>query len=74
MNKAVYTMDTLPEIMTAQHIATYMGISRARVYELLKLRPVAGGIPCINIGATKRVCKDDFVEWLDSKRKEKMTG
>ncbi len=30
--------DELPDILTAQQIATYLGISRKKVYELLQLK------------------------------------
>ena len=49
--------DELPDILTAQQIATYLGISRKKVYELFQLKDEAGGIPCFSIGASKRVMK-----------------
>ncbi|MEH7392608.1 helix-turn-helix domain-containing protein [Bacillus sp. JJ1474] len=59
-----------PEIMTAAHISEYLHISRRRVYELFKLSPSNGGIPCIEIGATKRVKKESFNRWLNTREKE----
>lgn len=59
-----------PEIMTAAHIAEYLHISRRRVYELFKLSPSKGGIPCIEIGASKRVRKESFVDWLSKLEKK----
>lgn len=52
--------DELPEILTALDIATYLGISRRRVYELFQLKPEFGGIPNFEIGLSKRVEKKDF--------------
>jgi len=63
--------DELPEILTAQHIADYLGIARRRVYELLQLKPTAGGIPNFEIGLSKRVEKKDFLEWIDARKQEK---
>ena len=64
-------IDELPEIITAQHIATYLGISRRRVYELFQTVPKYGGIPNFDIGASKRVEKKDFVEWIEARKGEK---
>lgn len=60
--------DELPEIMTAQNIADYLGISRKTVYKLLEIAPAVGGIPRFNIGASKRVDKIDFKHWLDEQK------
>lgn len=64
-------MDILPEVLTAQHIATYLGISRRRVYELFQTNPKSGGIPNFDIGASKRVEKKDFIEWISARKNEK---
>ncbi|SHH86276.1 helix-turn-helix domain-containing protein [Desulfosporosinus lacus] len=63
--------DELPEILTAQHIADYLGISRRRVYELFQIKFTAGGIPNFEIGLSKRVEKKDFFEWIDAQKQEK---
>ncbi|PGR96903.1 DNA-binding protein [Priestia megaterium] len=59
---------TLPQMLTAQHIAKYLGISRRRVYELLQLSEEVGGIKCFQIGASKRVDKEDFFKWIEKKK------
>ena len=64
----------LPEILTAQHIATYLGISRRRVYELFQLKPNYGGIPSFDIGGSKRVEKKDFIKWIEARKGEKAQG
>ena len=58
----------LPQILTAQHIANYLGISRRRVYELLQMSEEAGGIKCFQIGISKRVDKDDFLSGLKKRK------
>lgn len=58
----------LPQILTAQHIANYLGISRRRVYELLQMSEEAGRIKCFQIGISKRVDKDDFFKWIEKKK------
>jgi hypothetical protein len=61
----------LPEILTAKIIAEYLAISKRRVYELFQLKPEVGGIKCFEIGKSKRVDKQDFLNWLDVRKKEK---
>jgi len=63
--------DQLPDILTAQNIADYLGISRRRVYELFQMAPEYGGIPNFDIGFSKRVRKEDFLRWIESKVQEK---
>lgn len=58
----------LPQILTAKHIAQYLGISRRRVYELLQMSEDAGGIRFFQIGLSKRVDKDDFFNWIEKKK------
>lgn len=58
-------MIDLPEVLTAKDISAYLKISRRRVYELFILHPEHGGIPNITIGASKRVRRDTFVQWLE---------
>ena len=58
----------LPEILTAKDIASYLGISRRRVYELLQMSEEAGGIRCFQIGISKRVDKEDFLQWIEQKK------
>ena len=68
------TLESMPEILTAQHIADYLKLSRRRVYELFKLKPAAGGIPNFDIGFSKRVDKHDFTEWIAARKAEKVAG
>jgi hypothetical protein len=63
-------LEEYPDILTAAHIAEYLLISRRRVYELFKLAPSHGGIPCMEIGISKRVMKHSFVAWLNAREKE----
>ncbi|TYR78455.1 helix-turn-helix domain-containing protein [Priestia megaterium] len=63
------TWDSLPDTLTAQHISEFLGISRRRVYELFQVSIAKGGIPNFKIGATKRVDKTDFKQWI-AQRKE----
>lgn len=69
--KKQYTAETLPDILTAQNIADYLIISRRRVYELFQLKPEFGGIPNFDIGMSKRVVKQDFLNWIESCKRKK---
>lgn len=61
----------MPDILTAQHISSYLNISRRRVYELFQIIPELGGIPNFEIGASKRVDKNDFVSWINRQKEQK---
>ena len=64
-------INELPEIITAQHISDYLGISRGKVYELFQINPASGGIPNFAIGMSKRVEKKDFLAWIEARKEEK---
>ena len=53
-------INELPEILTAQHISDYLGISRGKIYTLFQINPTSGGIPNFAIGKSKRVEKKDL--------------
>ncbi|MEC0266709.1 DNA-binding protein [Paenibacillus anseongense] len=63
-----YTKETLPDVLTASHIASYLGLSRRRVYELFQLKVEVGGIKNFEIGISKRVMKEDLFNWINSKK------
>lgn len=69
-NKKYTTWESLPEVVTATHIADYFGISRRRVYELFQLKEEFGGIPNFEVGNSKRVEKADLKRWIDQKKLE----
>ncbi len=62
--------DDLPDILTAQDIASYLHISRRRVYELFQMRESNGGIRSFSIGNSKRVDKQDFIRWIEKRKEE----
>ncbi|MDR7080186.1 excisionase family DNA binding protein [Neobacillus niacini] len=61
--KKYTTWESLPDNLTALQIASYLGISRRRVYELFQVKVENGGIPVFQLGASKRVKKDAFRKW-----------
>lgn len=71
MPKQRPTLETLPEILTAQNISDYLSICRRRVYELFQLHPTEGGIPNFDIGLSRRVDKQDFINWIQARKQEK---
>lgn len=66
----ILKFDELPDILSAQLIANYLGLSRSTVYSLLDVRPDSGGIPNFSIGNSRRVDKREFSVWLDQKKGE----
>lgn len=62
--KKYTTWESLPDTLTALHIAQFLGISRRRVYELFQTDLEHGGIPNFSIGTSKRVEKSDFKQWI----------
>ncbi|MDN9011070.1 helix-turn-helix domain-containing protein [Brevibacillus laterosporus] len=54
------TFEELPPILTAVHIAAYLGISKRRAYELMDLK----NFPLIRLGRSKRVNREGFIRWL----------
>lgn len=74
--RKVLTLDSMPEVITAQNIADYLGISRRRVYEFFQLKPEAGGIPNFEIGfnkrSSKRAEKADFIKWIEARKQAKV--
>lgn len=66
------TLDQLPDILAAQHIASYLGISRSTVYTLFQTSPEAGGIPNFDIGYSKRADKLEFIRWIETRKQQKI--
>jgi len=60
--------ERLPAMMTAADIAGYLKISRRRVYEFLLLDPEQGGIRHAQFGASKRVERADFFDWIEKRK------
>ncbi|MHA6253206.1 helix-turn-helix domain-containing protein [Oceanobacillus sp. CAU 1775] len=71
MSKNHQSWESLPDTLTALEISQFLKISRRRVYELFQLHVNAGGIPYYEIGASKRVDKRDFENWIERKKEEK---
>lgn len=63
--KMIYLAD-LPDILTPQHVADYLGISRRRVYEFCLLNPAVGGLPSYTIGKSRKIDKADLMLWKEA--------
>lgn len=74
--KKTYTSETLPDILTAEMISSYITLSRRRVYELFQMSEQAGGIKNFDIGGSKRVRKEDLFVWINTlvDKKSQRTG
>lgn len=67
-------LEDLKDVLTPQDIATYLGISRRRVYEYCQLAPECGGIKSYNIGASRKIDKADLLEWKDARKRDSLGG
>jgi excisionase family DNA binding protein len=72
--KQYTTWESLPDTLTAAHIAQFLGISRKTVYELFKLSVEHGGIPNFEIGTSKRVEKSDLEMWIADQKQKKSSN
>lgn len=63
------TFEEFPDILTAKHISNHLHLSKVRVYELFRLSVTAGGIKSFDIGRSKRVVKQDYLDWLSDRIK-----
>lgn len=61
-------MDMLPEILTAEQIARYLGIGYVKALSLIKY----GDLPSIKIGNTYRISKQLFKEWVNNPAKRRL--
>lgn len=71
MSIKIRNLDELPEILSAQLIADYLGISRSTIYTLFQIKPELGGIPNFEVGNSKRAYKKDLINWIESRKQEK---
>lgn len=53
-----------PVVMTAEHVATILGISKWSAYEVMETK----GFPLVRIGRLKRVQREAFFQWLQSQK------
>lgn len=67
MNK----LEDLPDVLTADMVATFLSLCKRRVYDLMDLKEEVGGIPCLKIGRSKRILKTDLIEWMKKAKEER---
>lgn len=74
INPFTKMFDGLPDILTAQHIADYLHVSRYTAYQYLKISPEYGGIKSFETGRSVRCMKSDFADWLIAQKEKKAHG
>lgn len=57
-------MNELPELMTVKELRDYLKCSNKNVYNLIK----TDGFPCLKVGGSYRICKNEFIEWVNNQR------
>lgn len=64
----------LPDMLTPQDVADYLRRSRRRVYDLLNISPLHGGIKNFPSGigpkSPRLIHKADFAEWIEARKRE----
>lgn len=55
------SIDTLPDVMTAEQVATYLQLRVSTVGEMAR----RGDLPSIKIGRHRRFRRGELGEWLD---------
>lgn len=63
MQSTFTSFDQLPIMMSAKTVATTLGISESKAYEIFRSK----GFPVIVLGRRKLVAKDKLIEWLNKK-------
>lgn len=66
--KNSFTLEELPENVTAAHIAGHLQITPRGAYNLMNLSKEAGGIPSFHIGKPIRAKKSDYVIWYNNRQ------
>lgn len=62
------SLDEMPDVITAKHIAGHAHITTQQAYVLMKTKKEAGGISSFRIGKPIRVYKIDYINWLNDRR------
>lgn len=61
-------LESLPDVLKAVDISKYVGISKGKAYELMRIEEEAGGLPVVRIGRNVRVMKSDLMNWLENQK------
>lgn len=62
VREKIKTQDKLPDILSPQMVADYVGIDRQRVYDFCK----CGDIESFHIGKSLKIRKPDMLKWLET--------
>lgn len=54
----------LPDILSPQQVADFVGIARQRVYDACQ----SGDLKSFTIGASRKIDKQDMLDWIESFR------
>jgi excisionase family DNA binding protein len=57
-------MNSLPEVLKAPDIATFLNVSKRFAYSMME----RNDFPTIKIGRSKRVMRDDFLNWVEKQK------
>lgn len=54
----------LPEVLKAKDVSAFLNVSPRYAYEIME----RNDFPTLKIGRTKRVMKQDFLNWLEKQK------
>lgn len=57
-------MINLPEVLKAKDVSDFLNVSSRYAYEIME----RNDFPTIRIGRTKRVMKQDFLDWVEQQK------
>lgn len=57
-------LQELPEMLTVQQTAEYLGVSRNTLYSLCQQNKENGGLPSFKTGNTRRIRKSALIDWI----------
>lgn len=64
----IHMLDNLPDIMSPQQVADYVGINRGRVYLFCSISPEAGGIKSFTVGNSRKIEKKALLAWIEAQK------
>ncbi len=62
MRKRV-SLEEVPDVMSVSDLQEFMGVSRVKAYEMVKMP----GFPSFTCGRLIRIYKASFIKWLESR-------
>jgi excisionase family DNA binding protein len=69
----ILAVNELPDVLTPQMAADYLGVSRGTIYTLCQIAPDVGGLRSYTIGNGRKIDLSDLIAWKEARKKESMS-